>query len=862
MASFLHSTRARRAIATFLLTAVVWCAFSWPLPRYLLHGIPCASENMEVGAVRAMIPGDHLQSLYYLWLGGEMIQGRVPPFHDIYQFNTGSDADRFRPSAFLFPFCLLFSLLAKVGGPAFGYNVTGFLSLWLSLWAAWVLARRYCGSEAVAGVAALLGFVLPFRWISLFGGSPTGTAMLWIPCLLLGLDVAIRDARAAGGWLAASSAVLLYCGDVQAAYLTLLALPVWCLICLLQSRVWRSPLSLRAWLALCLAAAPVALGGAITALSGTLRHRHSIGASTASAGRTWDEVALFSPRDWHGFFSWLPAPGPEHHLFVGWVLPGALALAVLVLLIRAFCRPRGVWPAAAVAVLLACAGVLLCLLAMGTYGPNGGRLLLRCRERIPHFTMVRQTTKVLCLLPSLVTVLAAVSLDAIRSAWSASSRSRPLGRAAALLLLLGVGLPPMLRIRATIALLDADHPAYRAVAEDAAALGRQPRCVAVPLWPGDSAWSSLYQYYAARYRIRMLNGYAPFVSREYVRDVFERFQGINQGCLSNDDLAELSRRGVRYVVLHESAFPEKVSPAASGFTLQALLEHPRLDPLASHDGVWAFRIAETDQPRSPTLANCDFFTPTRRWEAEKAIGGRLQIVDGTCSGGAFARLDARSEADAGLHVRGPRTAPLPTLRWAARVRGPGALSAATVVDAVTNRAARIEVAGPDWCWIEIGCGEFDGASRVELQLDAADGRTDVDTVGLVSGLLPRFAPGVPVAIPAAALFHRCATDPSDGSVLLQAPRDQSHPLRGPDIPMPAGTYRVEMVFDTPAPPGVELGFLRVTDGVRSSARFPVVSGEPAVGRFMHRQNLPLEAVFDYLRRADVRVRRLVFTRLP
>jgi len=81
----------RLLLYTVAVTLGVWFIFSWPLPRYAAEGIPAAHERVEEQAVRYMIPGDHLQLLYYFWVFGDMIRGETPWFYNLYEFNTGDD---------------------------------------------------------------------------------------------------------------------------------------------------------------------------------------------------------------------------------------------------------------------------------------------------------------------------------------------------------------------------------------------------------------------------------------------------------------------------------------------------------------------------------------------------------------------------------------------------------------------------------------------------------------------------------------------------------------------------------------------------------------------------------------------------
>ena len=86
------------------------------------------------------------------------------------------------------------------------------------------------------------------------------------------------------------------------------------------------------------------------------------------------------------------------------------------------------------------------------------------------------------------------------------------------------------------------------------------RVLAIPLWPGESSWSSIYQYYATLTRVPMINGYRPSVSRKYVEQVFKPLSPMNNGALDPAIWRLLRDWQVRYVMLHEEAFPPKVSP--------------------------------------------------------------------------------------------------------------------------------------------------------------------------------------------------------------------------------------------------------------------------------------------------------------
>ena len=77
-----------------------------------------------------------------------------------------------------------------------------------------------------------------------------------------------------------------------------------------------------------------------------------------------------------------------------------------------------------------------------------------------------------------------------------------------------------------LSLLDEGNPIYQA-------LRRMPPgeqlVLGLPMFPGDSHQSSLYEYYITQSGVRMVNGYSPVVARRYVEKVFWPLIGLNVG---------------------------------------------------------------------------------------------------------------------------------------------------------------------------------------------------------------------------------------------------------------------------------------------------------------------------------------------
>ncbi len=850
-----------QGVTLVALATAVWAVFTWPLPRHFWRGIPHTARNPEPLAVRAMVPGDHLQLLYHFWLASDMLRGKTPWFHNLYEFNTGDDAERFRPDPYYAPFSLVYAAAAALGGQAFGWNLAGWAAWCLSVWLTWRLARRYAVHDGAAAAAALLATALPYRWHVLLGGSPAGYAMAFVPALFLGLDLAARDDRAAGGWLAGAAVICAFCTDLHVFFFSLLTAPCWCLFALTARPGfrWRAP---RAYLGPLRALLPALLLALPAAAAGYAMRSGFYAGTDLAGGRTLREVLLFSAHP-AGLLG-RRTDGINAQVFLGWTLPVTVGLGWVGTLLWADRRRPGsirrTWVLLALAA--ACAGIVA--LALGPRGPWQGRLFLACRRWIPAFSMIRQPARAFTFLPALMAVAGGVSLAVWLPRFS---------RRAQALLLSGVAIIGLFEfkthIRAGISLLDREQPAYAAVAADAAAKGGPARALALPLWPGDSHWSSLYEHYAALYRIRMLNGYAPAVGRAYRENVFRRFEGANLGELPDDLLDDLLRRGIRYLVMHEGAFPEKVSPFPVGFTLQRLSGQKRLSFLAESRGVWAYRIEAVDAPESAILMNrpppwpdAAVWFPARKWEAEQGsvADGPVVLDENTASAGRSVRL----QGGRGLvRLRPTNLCEAPDMAFLVRARGVGLLALELTVNGLLWQRNTVRMNSDDWTWQPVALSPVKGAHWVEPSLTADDGVIRADAVLLTAGIWKPPAPGKTLELPAWLFFHAGRTDPATYEVELDPVRDPSGAVfYGLNLPLPAGRYRVAMTYRSEAPFETLLGIFTALGEATKAGETDVTSGTNEAGFHLTQANeLPVRLEFRYSRRDAIRIRDVRITRM-
>lgn len=844
-----NAPTSRTLLLSVIATLLVWATFSWPLPRHVTKGIPASAHNVEKHHARSMIAGDHLQLLYHFWLADDMLAGQTPWFKNLYEFNTGpeDEAQRYEPGTYYFPFSFIASVIAWIGGNAVGWNASHMVSLFLSVWLSLCLVRRYARSTAVCLVAALVGATLPFRWITLLGGSPTGFAIGLVPLLLLGIDYAVRDERPLGGWLAGVAVLLAFASDLHVFFFSVLMIPAWCIVAFATRErfAWRES---RAYLRLVWALFPLV---ALTAIAYGLSRAtaNQLATSHMQGGWTWLELSRYSPAS-SGVFS--PALGISAHVYLGFLVP-ALVLAGILAAFYGYLQKRDGAGRTLLLLVFLVGGIAgMVMLALGTHGPAGGLAIHAARKLVPPYRMVRQTAKVFCLMPSVLAVATALSLTWLFRNGDNPATEKPGKHRACTLGIVVVGLLIMgnykHRIDPTICLLDNTQGAYEAVAESAHNM--PPRAIVLPIWPGDSHWSSLYQHYASLYRMRLINGYSPVVQDHYFIDSFKRFESMNVGVVTDAQLDDLQQRDIHHILLHEDAFPEKVSPFPVCFTLEQLLNHPRLDLLKQDQSVWAFSIRKTGKPRRiPTTQGILF--PSLRWELERHATSATQVVqDPRASGGAFFLFTAGDN-----HPRLAPRAPIPNapgLRWTVRCRGRGSLVAVITADGRELHRQTVITPGKAWTWIDIPVPPTAPAFLLpELTLTHERGTLQADVAALVAGAWP--LPGDAAELQAWRCFHAGFSNPSDGSVFLRKEKETNSEVVYARIRLKPGGLTVTMKFQAHAPPGTRLGSLVLLGAGNIIAETPVLQGKTAILRPTLKTAGIFVLEFRYSRKADMQI---------
>ena len=838
-----------------LASLFLFALFTWPLPQYFKEGM-ISSHRPEVGAPRYVIHGDHLQLMYHFELMKGFITGETPWFHNLYEFNLGDDAATFAPDMYYAPFAWVYALGSIAGYPALGWNLASLFSVAFTLWGTWLLVRRFPAPLPMQMAATVCGVALPYRWVTLLHGSPTGFAMVYVPWILYGLHVSIRDRRMRGGWIAGLCLLMSAWGDIHTFFFVGLLTPFWCLFAFFQQE--NPKLNPREIRSLCAALSGFIVLGLLVVFQAVYIRAHLSDGSMAG-GRTIQEVVLFSPE---AGGLWSTDPDHRHNLI--YLTYSAVFLVLLSLGMAGFRWRTKDRPAETRVLVLHL--LLFAAIATIIFLSLGPRLSLRFGPRywgwltrlIPPYAMIRQTTKIFSILPAILAVFVVLPFVG----WT-PKRSKRLA-ALALLPLVGMLWESSARMNPTISLVDEGSSAYAAVRENAEARGEAPRALAVVLWPGDSHWASLYQYYAMRDRIRMVNGYRPHVPAGYYENVFRRYLELNQGFASEEILDDLLSRGIRHLILHEDAFPEQVSPFGVSQTLARFLAHPRIRLMTRDHAIWSFEIMEEASPAHQIDTEWEHAAPTRLWHL--IHHGKPEEVRVIHDPSAFREHLARlAPGDPPLLLSPYETKHREDLRITLRMRGRGQAQLSFRYGEGDPIPVSGRVESDAWAWVEFPFPAFSGFEHdIEAELRSLEGELDVDLATMLDGPSTLdLAVGERIVIQAPVMFHAGYTDLADNAVVLEPDRaPHGEVVYGPRLILPEGRYQVHFRYRAEGGHG-EIGSLRLREPDPGQLdAMPVPGNETTVEfTFTQREALPVVFAFTYFRTDIVRVHALEFTRI-
>lgn len=296
---------------------------------------------------------------------------------------------------------------------------------------------------------------------------------------------------------------------------------------------------------------------------------NKVASTIAGGGRTLDDVGLYSAKLSDLFLS-------TSHVYIG-IVPALLGGGLLLTLLFsvAFVKQRDNFSQETEIITLFYIVTAFCcfILALGlAFGKSS--LYVLFYHYFPFFNYPRVSNRIITLV---LFSLAIIVGFAVKNLHGHCRRPLSLG-AVTLLVFVAAGLQlkdfnilkPM-----GINILDKGQDTYTYVKEN---IG-DGLLLEIPLWPGDSHQSSLYQHYIMLDRVNRVNGCSPLVLKEYIDTVFEPLAPINQGRLGRKQYETLLEMGVKYITVHDNRdiFLEKVSPFVPLTTVRRLQNSPYLE---------------------------------------------------------------------------------------------------------------------------------------------------------------------------------------------------------------------------------------------------------------------------------------------
>ena len=417
-------------------------------------------------------PGDHLQTVYTLWLPGHQLTRGATPWLDPYSFQPEVEP---RVNFAGWPFAVVYGPLRALLGTVAGWNVFVLLTYVGAggLAALWLRALGLgLGPALVGGLAFALA---PYR-VAQSTGHLLGPISMLLPLALYGVERRLA-------WLAAAAlASIPLSGQV---HLALGAIPFVLAYALARRRVRLGTTA---------AAAGVGAGVLVWAL--TLRD--SIERPYAEVERYSASLGDFVARD----------PGEfERFVYLGWLLP-----LIAVVGVGCLCYRNTISSGRRLALVLGLGVLVPCLLALGSNVPGYGLLW---RNTPLHSTRVPER-----LLPIACLSLAALAAVAIACVTETQARSRLVAVVAAVVVAADLWVPLYDPLVA-----DEDNPVYAQVADAPAG-----RLLELPALPPDDYAASVYLYYSMQAPRERPLGYstsAPPTAFQAARDLPDRAEELD-----------------------------------------------------------------------------------------------------------------------------------------------------------------------------------------------------------------------------------------------------------------------------------------------------------------------------------------------
>jgi len=557
---------------------------TYPLLFYFNQGIPYTRTAVKGEEISPLRQGDHLQLYYHFWLAKDALKEEYPFFLDPYEFSVeGIKIFTVRR----FPLSILFVIFSVFGG-AFAYNAVLILSVIFSGATMFLLAKLYLKSDFPSFMAGLIFALSPFGLSQLLGGHTNGFLWGLVPLAIFSLERLFSERKIRFGILYGfclfSFALIEYHLLYYLTLFTLTMLPVRTITSLAKWKRANFNLKralLKTWV-------PIFLSLFIIFLFVLFLKHIEISSSIAQKGRNISEVKLYSPAV-KDLFRRTNFNG-EKNIYLG-ITASVLAFLGLVLNLGRPGKDRKCYEEKINLLFFAGGLGITAILATGTSLNNIFPLYKFLYKFFPYFNYPRVPGRIIIVSFLCLAILGGYGVREIINLFSRIKKGK--GReiikiAISSIIFLGVFFDYNSGTRVGISLMDGKNRIYEIIKENAG----DKKVLELPLWPGDTAWSSVYLYYVTLTRARIINGYYPLVPQEYLERIFYPLISLNLGDITELEYGLLKKLKVKYVIMHEDAFPQKVSHFRSTYSVRRLTQSPYLRFITRDKLVWLFELRD------------------------------------------------------------------------------------------------------------------------------------------------------------------------------------------------------------------------------------------------------------------------------
>lgn len=542
-------------------------------PTFVSHFADAIPMGAAGGLIGDMVPGDQYEAYYRHVLPYYNIQNGHSLLYSGYQYNLGQERP-FVDGMIYLPFALLASLLAFVIGPVAAYNLLTVLSFSLCAVSGYLLGRDLAGGSRLGGwVCAAIIALLPFRVGFLFGETFYATDMMFVP---LSLFFFLRYMRThAWGYSAAFGVTVLCLATANFALLywfLLFFIPLFVAMSAHMVVVHRRELKR-------LLPSVMAVSVPLLVMGLYLLHVRTVMATSGlGGGQDISEVRFFSPiladltHKWNGI---------ERTVYLG--IAGMLGLAGAVLSVIGGRRAlRDQFPIGFVRLYFAGLFLLSYVLAFGTtFDQVTGIRLYEAMFRFVPFANGSRTPG--RLMPIVATCCAPLAAYAV--SWIGNRLSTKASRVALGLLVVGIVALDFRFSNVSMTRIDDHNKAYAAVDASKGAV------LALPMQhEADHYLHTSFQYYGMVNNLRMVNGHSSTFPPEW-RDFEDMAQPLNYGAATRSVLEAVVKRGVAYLVVHETPNEPRTLPLVNA----RFRQNAALREVASDRGVTLYQIVDVTQ---------------------------------------------------------------------------------------------------------------------------------------------------------------------------------------------------------------------------------------------------------------------------